>query len=142
MDNLPTDIVKRDLHSDVVIGVHLLAPELVAGGVKSLVGVFARAYSAGTELNERCGEALADLLVTVDTRKYSVGDYGKAVGAISFETAIGDAGRRKVFFTFGRIFLVRLCSKDKTSSGVRKRRFTLQSKFSDVHFVSIAHLAH
>jgi NTE family protein len=75
---IPTDIVKNDLHSDVVIGIHLLAPGLVADDVKSLVGVFARAYSAGTELNERRGEALADLLVTVDTSKYSVGDYGKA----------------------------------------------------------------
>jgi predicted acylesterase/phospholipase RssA len=61
MDNLPTDIVKEDLHADVVIAVDLESPGFVESDVSSLVGVFARAYAAGTAKNERAGKQLADI---------------------------------------------------------------------------------
>jgi len=82
MDNLPTDIVKEDLHSDVVIAVDLSDPDFSESDVTSVVGIFARAFSAGTARNERIGESLADILISADTSKFSTTDYGKATELI------------------------------------------------------------
>jgi NTE family protein len=78
LDNLPTDIVKKDLHADVVIGVHLESANFSAADVSSAVGVFARAYAAGTAITERNGEKLADILVTAKTGEFSTVDYSRA----------------------------------------------------------------
>jgi len=78
MDNLPTDIVKQDLHADVVIAVDLESQGLSESDVSSVVGIFARAYAAGTAKNERVGKALADVLITAETSKFSTADYNKA----------------------------------------------------------------
>jgi NTE family protein len=78
LDNLPTDIVRQDLHSDVVIGVHLEAAAFSESDVSSIVGVFARAFAAGTARNEQIGKQGADILIDTDTSKFSTGDYGKA----------------------------------------------------------------
>ncbi len=78
MENLPTEVAKRDLRSDVVIAVLLPSTEFTDSDVASIVGVFARAFSAGTARNERESVKLANVLLTPDTGKYGVGDYGKA----------------------------------------------------------------
>jgi NTE family protein len=83
MDNLPTDIVKQDLHSDVVIAVHFTAPRFSETDISSVVGVLARAFSAGTARNERLSAVLADILISVDTSKFSTNDYNKASGLIA-----------------------------------------------------------
>jgi NTE family protein len=77
MDNLPTDIVKQDLHADVVIAVHLESLGFSESDVSSVVGIFARAYAAGTAKNERVGKTLADVLISADTGKFSTADYNK-----------------------------------------------------------------
>lgn len=78
MENLPTEVAKKDLRSDVVIAVLLPSTEFTGSDVASVVGVFARAFSAGTARNERESVKLANVLLTPDTGKYGVGDYGKA----------------------------------------------------------------
>jgi NTE family protein len=78
MENLPTEVAKKDLRSDVVIAVLLPSTEFTGGDVASVVGVFARAFSAGTARNERESVKLANVLLTPDTGKYGVGDYSKA----------------------------------------------------------------
>jgi NTE family protein len=83
MDNLPTDIVKEDLHSDVVIAVHFAAPKFSEADVSSVVGVLARAFSAGTARNERLSTVLADVLISIDTSKFSTTDYNKASDLIA-----------------------------------------------------------
>jgi NTE family protein len=83
MDNLPTDVVKQDLHADVVLAVHLQSTAFSAADVNSVVGVFARAYSAGTARTERTGESLATVLMSADTAQFSTSDYGKAAQLIA-----------------------------------------------------------
>lgn len=83
MDNLPTDIVKNDLHADVIIAVDLTDPDFAESSITSIVGVFARAFAAGTARNERIAEGLADVLISADTGKYATTDYGKALDLIA-----------------------------------------------------------
>ncbi len=90
MDNLPTDIVKQDLQADVVIAVHLEGPDFTDSDVNSVVGIFARAYSAGTAKNERANEKLADILISADTSKFSTADYNKASELIALGYAAAE----------------------------------------------------
>jgi NTE family protein len=83
MENLPTEVAKKDLRSDVVIAVLLPAAEFTDGDVASVVGVFARAFSAGTARNERESVKLANVLLLPETGKYGVGDYSKATELIA-----------------------------------------------------------
>jgi NTE family protein len=93
MDNLPTDIVKQDLHSDVVIAVHLKAADFAESDVSSVVGIFARAFAAGTARNERIAKTLADVLIFTDTGKFSTGDYNKAPELIAAGYAAAEKNR-------------------------------------------------
>ncbi len=93
MDNLPTDIVKQDLHSDVVIAVHLESPGFSESDVSSVVGIFARAFAAGTAKNERVGKTLADVLISTDTGRYSTADYNKAPDLIAAGYAAAEKNR-------------------------------------------------
>ena len=77
MDNLPVDVVKRDLHADVVIAVELPASTFSENDVGSVIGVFTRAFSAGTAANERRSEKAADVLLLPATQTFGTGDYGK-----------------------------------------------------------------
>ncbi|HEV2275039.1 MAG TPA: patatin-like phospholipase family protein [Acidobacteriaceae bacterium] len=78
VDNLPTDIARNDLRSEIVIAVHLPDTEFAGKDVDSVVGVFARAYAAGTARNVRLSLKLANVLVVPATEKYSTTDYDKA----------------------------------------------------------------
>ena len=93
LDNLPTDVVKQDLRADVVIGVHLQSSGFSAADVSSVVGVFTRAYAAGTARTEHAGEALADVLITADTSKFSTSDYAAAPDLIRAGYAAAEASR-------------------------------------------------
>jgi NTE family protein len=93
LDNLPTDIVKEDLHSDVVIAVHLKAADFSESDVSSVVGIFARAFAAGTARNERIAKTLADVLISTDTGKYSTIDYDKATELIDADYAAAEKNR-------------------------------------------------
>ena len=63
MENLPTEVAKKDLRSEVVIAVLLPSAEFTESDVASVVGVFARAFSAGTARNERESVKLANVLL-------------------------------------------------------------------------------
>src|SRR5258708_1255771 len=78
MESLTTEVAKNDLRSDVVIAVLLPSAEFADSDVASVVGVFARAFSAGTARNERESTKLANVLLMPDTGKYGVGDYSNA----------------------------------------------------------------
>lgn len=93
MDNLPTDIVKQDLHSDVVIAVDLTAADFSESDVSSVVGIFARAFAAGTARNERISRTLADILILADTGKFSTSDYNKATDLIAAGYAAAEKNR-------------------------------------------------
>jgi NTE family protein len=78
VDNLPTDIAKTDLQSEVVIAVHLATSDFVESDVHSILGIFSRAYGAGTARTENSGKLLANVLIVADTQKFEPTDYDKA----------------------------------------------------------------
>jgi NTE family protein len=77
LDNLPTDVLRRDLHASVVIAVHLQSDVLSPGDTSSIVGVLNRAFSAGIEHNVDQAKLLADLVISVPLEKFSGADYAK-----------------------------------------------------------------
>ncbi|WP_263355999.1 patatin-like phospholipase family protein [Acidicapsa ligni] len=77
VDNLPTDVARNDLHSDVVIAIHLLDTPFTEGDVNSIIGVMSSAFSAGTARNVRLSLEQADIVVVADTGKFTVTDYTK-----------------------------------------------------------------
>jgi NTE family protein len=93
LDNLPTDIVKQNLHSDVVIAVDLTAADFSESDVSSVVGIFARAFAAGTARNERIARTLADVLILADTGTFSTIDYNKASDLIAAGYAAAEKSR-------------------------------------------------
>ncbi len=96
MENLPTEVAKNDLRSDVVIAVLLPSTEFADSDVASIVGVFARAFSAGTARNERESMKVANVLLTPDTGKYGVGDYSNAKKLIDIGYAAAKSQRDKL----------------------------------------------
>ncbi len=62
-ENLPTDLVKRELHADVVLAVSLplTAPDL--GDTNSVPGVLQRSFSVAAWSNEVRSRALADVVI-------------------------------------------------------------------------------
>src|SRR5665213_2611043 len=77
INNLPTDVVRRDLHAEIVIAIHLETSPIAASDTNSIVGVLNRAFTAGIELNSAQARALADLVVSVPFDKLSGTDYAK-----------------------------------------------------------------
>src|SRR5260370_18057986 len=77
VDNLPTDIAKSDLHSEVVIAVHLATSDFVESDVHSILGIFSRAYGAGTARAENGGKLLANILIVPETQKFEPTYYDK-----------------------------------------------------------------
>jgi NTE family protein len=78
VDNLPTDIARTDLNSEVVIAVHLATSDFVESDVHSILGIFSRAYGAGTARAENGGKVLANVLIVAETQKLEPTDYNKA----------------------------------------------------------------
>lgn len=96
MQNLPTEVAKNDLRPDVVIAVLLPSAQFTDSDVASIVGVFARAFSAGTARNERESVKLANVLVTPNTNNFGVGDYGKAKELIDTGYAAAEAESKEL----------------------------------------------
>lgn len=62
-ENLPTDLVKRELHADVVLAVSLPLTPPDAGDTGSVLGVLQRSFSVASWSNEVRSRALADVLI-------------------------------------------------------------------------------
>jgi NTE family protein len=75
LDNLPTDVLKRDLRADIVIAIHLEDAALTNSDTSSIVGVLNRAFDAGIERNVAQSVRLADVVVTVPVGSFSAADY-------------------------------------------------------------------
>jgi NTE family protein len=93
LDNLPTDVLKDDLHADVVIAVHLEDSPLAASDTSSIVGVLNRAFSAGIVRNVDEAKRRADVLISVPTGKLSTTDYDKAAAFIQVGYQAAEANR-------------------------------------------------
>jgi NTE family protein len=93
LDNLPTDVLKSDLHADVVIAVHLEDSPLAVGDTSSIVGVLNRAFSAGVVRNVEESKRRADLLISVQTGKFTTTDYDKAAEFIAAGYQAAEANR-------------------------------------------------
>ena len=78
LDNLPTGALKRDLHADIIIAIHLEDAALSRFDVSSALGVLHRAFDAGTQYNVMASEQLADVVVNVPVGSYSPSDYTRA----------------------------------------------------------------
>ncbi len=77
LNNLPTDVVRHDLHADIVIAIYLESGPINSGDTSSIVGVLNRAFSAGIERNVTQARSSADLVVAVPVDKFSGTDYNK-----------------------------------------------------------------
>jgi len=93
LDNLPTDVSRRDLHADVVIAVHLNAAPMVDNDVNSILGVLTRAYAAGTSRSEKSGMKLADIVIQTQTQKFTTSDYAKGAALIQAGHEAAEAQR-------------------------------------------------
>jgi len=78
LDNLPTGILRRDLHANVVIAVYFQNGAISPKDTSSIVGVLNRAFAAGIQHNVAQSMLLADLVITVPVDGFSSTDYNKA----------------------------------------------------------------
>ena len=77
MDNLPTDVSRREEHADIVVAVHLQDATFAAKDATSPAAIFARALQAGTSRNEEISRKLADIEILPDVQSFSSTDYNK-----------------------------------------------------------------
>lgn len=96
VNNLPSDIVRNDLGSDVVIAVHLEGSPLAEGDVSSILGLLTRVYTAGVVQTERAGVSNADLVVNVATSGFSTLDYAKGQELIAAGYKAAEDSRAKL----------------------------------------------
>ena len=82
MDNLPTDVLRSELHAQIVISVYLGDSPLTEQDATSLVGIFARTLSAGTSRNVQLNRSSADIEIAPQLDNFSVTDYTKAKALI------------------------------------------------------------
>jgi NTE family protein len=82
LDNLPTDLLRHDLHADQVIAVRLVTSPVASADTSSVISVLNRAFSAGIERNADDSERLADVVIHVPVDKWSASDYNKAAELI------------------------------------------------------------
>jgi NTE family protein len=83
LDNLPTDVVRRDLHADIVIAIHLdTGGPVDSPDIGSVVAVLNRAFSAGISRNEDQARSLADLVVDIPLAHFANTDYSKGTQLI------------------------------------------------------------
>ena len=89
LDNLPTDVLKRDLRADIIIAIHLGDAEPSSFDTNSIVNVLSRAFDAGIQRNVEEAERLADVVVSVPVGNFSTTDYahGAALIDIGYKAA-------------------------------------------------------
>jgi NTE family protein len=78
LDNLPTDVLKRDLHADIVIAIRLEDAAISKADTSSVVGILNRAFDAGIQRNVARAALLADVVVSVPVGRFSGNDYARA----------------------------------------------------------------
>lgn len=93
LDNLPTDVLRRDLKADTAIAVRLEDAPLAAADTLTIVGVLNRAFSAGIVHNVDQAESLADLVIRVPVGSFSSLDYSKAQELIDAGYKAAEANR-------------------------------------------------
>jgi NTE family protein len=93
VDDLPTDVLRRDLHADIVIAVRLEDAPLVPADVSSIIGVLSRAFSAGIVHNVEQSLRLADVVINVPAAKFSMNDYSKGGQLIQAGYLAAEANR-------------------------------------------------
>jgi NTE family protein len=96
VDDLPADVVRNDLHADVVIAIRLEDAPLLIGDVTSLVGVLNRAFSAGIVQNVNLSVKLADVVVLVPVGQSTISDYTKGEALIDAGYKAAEANRDKL----------------------------------------------
>jgi len=93
LDNLPTDVLRSELHADILIAVRLQDAPLSSADTGSIVGVLNRAFSAGIVSNVDESQKLADVVVDVPVGGYSGTDYSKAAQLIEAGYAAANNSR-------------------------------------------------
>jgi NTE family protein len=82
LDNLPTDVLKHDLHADVILAIRLEDAPLANADTLSIIGVLDRAFDAGIQHNAAQAARLADVVITVPLGSFSSADYTRATQLI------------------------------------------------------------
>ena len=82
VDNLPTDVLRNDLHADVIIAVHLADASFLVKDATGVSEIFGRAFQAGTSRNEEISRSLADIQILPAVTAFSSTDYNKAAALI------------------------------------------------------------
>ena len=82
LDNLPTDVLKRDLHADTIIAIRLEDAAISKADTSSVVGILNRAFDAGIQRNVAKAALLADVVVNVPVGSFSGTDYARAAQLI------------------------------------------------------------
>jgi NTE family protein len=82
LDNLPTGVLKHDLHADVIIAIYLDNVTNSSPDTSSALGVLNRAFDAGVQHNVAEAERLADVVVDVPLSGYKGTDYAHAAQLI------------------------------------------------------------
>jgi NTE family protein len=75
VDNLPTDVLKQNLHADIIIAVHLEDAAIPVEAAAGLTSVFGRAFQAGTSRNEELSRTLANIEILPKVASFSATDY-------------------------------------------------------------------
>ncbi|WP_334238612.1 patatin-like phospholipase family protein, partial [Terriglobus sp. ADX1] len=96
VDNLPTDLVRNELHSDIVIAVHLGDAPFEEKDATSQVAIFARAFAVGSSRNEEKSRILADFEILPQVSHYSPTDYDKAAALVTAGYDAAEAQRNKL----------------------------------------------
>ena len=82
LDNLPTDVLRNELHADTIIAVRLQDAALSPADTGSIIGVLDRAFTAGIVNNVDQSQKLADAVINVPVGSFSGTDYTKAAQLI------------------------------------------------------------
>jgi NTE family protein len=91
LDNLPVDVMK-EMRPDVIIAVHLAIGRFQPNQSPSSISVVADSLSVAVANNEMRSMEMADLLVSVDLRRFSILNYDKASEII--QTGYDSAARK------------------------------------------------
>jgi len=89
IDNLPTDVLRNQLHAQIVISVYLGDSPFPDQDASSIVGVFERALAAGTSRNVELNRTRSDIEIAPRVEGFTVMDYrkGKALVEAGYRAA-------------------------------------------------------
>ncbi|MDE3202046.1 MAG: patatin-like phospholipase family protein [Acidobacteriota bacterium] len=96
VDNLPTGVLRDQLHAEVVIAVHLELGKMQPSDMDSIVNVLNRAFSAGVAFNEDKSKKLADIVLDIPTASFSSTDYDKGKQLIDVGYQAAEAHRSQL----------------------------------------------